>query len=1092
MNSRFLLLKASAGSGKTFNLALQYIALLLVHGESAVRRTLAVTFTNKATAEMKDRILAFLYNFWTGNGDEDAFEACKELLCNAYNIRLSDEEMRERSRRALHAIIHDYSRFYVSTIDAFFQGILRNMAHELGLNARLQVDLDDKDVIELAVENLVNNLRHDDREVLPWLRNYIEQQLEEGKSWDVRRELKRMAGLLFQEEYLKRSLDGRNKPFHIESISQFKSALEAERKAAIEPVCQLATQFEEIMQHGGMDYESHFSYQGDIRRYIDNMKAGNLEATFGKRLIEMVDDSQKMLKAALRKDVSMSTVANALSEQLSRIHDAHENALRKTASIELALANLTPMGLIGAIDEEVTRLSNERNRFMLARTPIMLKKMIGNDDASFVFEKTGTQFHNIMIDEFQDTSQLQWENFRVLLLDNLASGGLSMIVGDIKQSIYRWRNGDWHILYGLGKYGYNGVPLTEEPLDVNYRSLGKIVTFNNRFFPIAATKLDSLVEKSQQTLGSLYADVEQKISPQKDKDGGYVHIQICHSNDKDIIEAWPETMLADLCQQVRRLHQQGLPYEEMTILLRKNRYIEPVIAYFSEHMPEVRLVSNEAFLLGASVAVCMLVNALQVVDDPKRDPVTIRYVAKHYCHDVLHRELSENDIMLSDIENVLPEAFVNHLDELRHLPLYELCETLYRLLDLQKIEHQDAYLFCFFDELTSYLRDNPSDIPTFLQYWNDRMQRIAIPNGESQGIRIYTIHKSKGLAFHTVLMPFAEWDMEKDMLSDLYWCTPEGAPLDTMGSLPIKFTAKKIQGSVFETDYNEEHANRRADELNTLYVAFTRAKENLFVWGLSKGETTEKEGKKELGRKLDETVADLMHVSLSEIEGIRMERESEDSPYTTYVYGDVCGEPVEERSIPEKDSFSIRMQSYEGGFTFRQSGQAEKFVRQAGDETPVDEERLGYIEQGKLLHYIFSQIQTSNDIDRVMRQFAQQGILKTEEQERQVRNLALRGLRHEQVQDWFSGRYRLFNECNILIPDPDHPGKLLKRRPDRVMMSDERIIVVDFKFGKPDEEYKKQVGTYMEILHSMYPDKQVEGWLWYVYKNVVEGVRGEK
>ncbi len=1127
MQSRFLLLKASAGSGKTFNLALQYIALLLVHGEREYRHTLAVTFTNKATAEMKDRILQFLYNFWKGTGDKDAFRKCKEILRETYQQDMPDEEIRERSHRALHAILHDYSRFCVSTIDAFFQSVLRNMAHELGLNARLQVDLDDKDVIELAVENFMEELgdegkeergeRREERGTSPrrWLQQYIEQQLADGRPWDVRRELKHMAGMLFQEEYLKRSLQPDNKPFDLTNIAQFKKTLATERRKAVDPIKQSATQFEETLRKAGYDYEDFFNYQADVRKYIESMKDGHLEATFGKRLTDMVDDPKKMLKSALRKDPSLHPIAEALSNQLEQLHKLHEKGLHKTGSIELALANLSPIGLLGAIDDEITRLSNERNRFMLARTPIMLKRMIGNDDASFIFERTGTQFRNIMIDEFQDTSQLQWENFRTLLLDNLASGGLSMIVGDIKQSIYRWRNGDWHILQGLGRDGYNGVPLKEEPLDVNFRSLGRIVTFNNRFFRIAADKLDLLAGNESHQLRDLYADVEQQIDPKKDKEGGYVRIRICRSDQKETIEAWTETMLADLCAQVRCLHDQGLPYEEMTILLRKNRFINPVISYFAKHIPEVQLVSNEAFLLGASVAVNMVVNALQMVDDIERDPVAVRYVAKHYLQDVQHREITESDAMLPSIGDILPEAFMQHLEELRLLPLYELCEKLYRLLDIHEIEQQDAYLFCFFDELANYLRDNPSDIPTFLQYWNDNMCKIAIPNGESQGIRIYTIHKSKGLAFHTVLMPFTEWDIEKDMQGDLYWCSPQEEPLNQMGTLPIKFSSKKIQDTVFEPDYIVEHANRRADELNTLYVAFTRAKVNLLVWGLSKGETREDEesGKKVLGTKLDETTADLLYVGLDEVEGITVEKEDEESPFTTYSFGgerNVFNEQNPQPSILNPQSSilnpqspnpqspnpqssilnpqsSIQMQSYEGGFTFRQSGEAEKFVRQAGEEADIDSTTLDYIEQGKLLHYIFSQIHTSDDISHVVRQFSLRGILKTEEQEKHVRELALRGLRHERVQDWFSGRYRLFNECNILVPDDN--GKLKKKRPDRVMMSSERIIVVDFKFGRENEDYKTQVKEYKEILQSMYPDRQVEGWLWYVYKNKVEEIR---
>ena len=1088
MNPRFLLFKASAGSGKTFNLAAQYIALLVAQEDvHQYRHTLAVTFTNKATAEMKDRILDFLHAIWKGMPKgEKPLELVRMVLHNQYALTITDEDIRQRCGRALKAILHDYSHFYVSTIDAFFQSVLRSMAHELGLNARLQVDIDDHDVIELAVENLVENLRHGNRDVLPWLRDYIEQQLEENKPWDVRQELKSMAQMLFREEYLKRSLDDRNQSFTIGNISQFKKLINEERGHYLAHLRHEAEGFEEMLKSTGLDGET-VSYFDSITTYAQKLKEGilrneNNKDIFGKRLQDMVDNPMTLLKGKAKKDVSLTNVAERLSAHLRVLRDTHKIADRKGMSIDLVMANLTPMGLLGAIDAEVTRLTNERNRFMLARTPIMLKRMIGSDDASFVFERIGTQYNNIMIDEFQDTSQLQWENFRVLLLDNLATGGLSMIVGDIKQSIYRWRNGDWRILDRLDRYGHQGIPLIHNPLRDNYRSLGHIVKFNYRFFPIAARELDKLSPADNDApLANLYSEEEVKQGIKKDSESGYVRISLCHTSDKDVAATWQERMLSDLCQQVSALKDQGVPYKEMVILLRYSRYIEPTINYFAEHMPEVQLVSNEAFLLGASVAVRMLVCALQMVDDIDRDPVAVRYVVRHYLCDVLHQPCTASDYYLSDFRQILPKDFIDRLDALRNLPLYELCETIYRLLQLGDIKEQDAYIFTFLDELSLYLRDNPSDIPTFLKFWNDSMQKKPIPGSEVDGIRIYTIHKSKGLAFHTVLMPFAEWSIEKDHNDDLNWCMPTEAPLNEMGTLPVKFTTR-VKDSIFAPDYLAEHTFRRTDELNALYVAFTRAEANLYVWGISKDDLTPDN--------FNATTADLLHTCLPSVSGIQSETEDDEGTFTTYTFGTT---PAPAKQKKEKQGeLSVKMQSYEGAFMFRQSNQATEFVRQAGEEKPdsPDELQLSYIEQGKLLHYIFSKIETADDINRVTEQFAKQGVLKSDKQLLQVRKLAHRGLQDEEVKTWFSGRFRLFNECNILVPDVE-TGKLQTRRPDRVMMSDEKIIIVDFKFGKPKEEYHDQVREYMSILQAMHPQHQVEGWLWYVYKNRVEKVKSK-
>ncbi|MBQ8050186.1 MAG: UvrD-helicase domain-containing protein [Bacteroidaceae bacterium] len=1063
MTPRFLLFRASAGSGKTFNLAMQYIALLVTQGEHEFRHTLAVTFTNKATAEMKDRILLFLHNFWKGEGKPEDFEALKRLLREDYQVELADEDLRERCHRALSAILHDYGHFTVSTIDAFFQSVLRNMAHELGLNARMQVDIADQDVVELAVENLIEGLRHDNRDVLPWLREYIEQQLDEGRAWDVRKVLKQMARMLFEEEYLKRSLDPTNKPFDIGNISHFRKLLTDERDTLTKQLGEAADRFEDILRQHGLDYEEAVNYGKQVRTYVEALRQGNVQANFGKNLEKMTTEPEAILKSNLRKVPAMQPIDQGLSDSLTRLHEAQERIGGRMTGIEVALQNLSPMGLLGAIDKEVTRISNERGRFMLARTPILLKRMVSDDDASFIFERIGTRFRNIMIDEFQDTSRLQWENFRTLLLDNLATGGLSMVVGDIKQSIYRWRSGDWRILHELGTRGHNGTPLTERKLDDNYRSLGHIVDFNSDFFHKAACRLDTLAEAEGFRLEALYDDVRQGVK--RDEEGGYVRLRLCHTKDKDVKGTWQEEMLDDLCQQVRMLHEKGLPYEEMAILLRKSRYIEPIIDYFARHMEGVKLVSNEAFLLEASVAVRMIISALQYVADPGRNPVTNCYLMKHYLRDVEHREVVENDFCMAKPEDVLPVELTQGRERLLTQPLYELCETLYRTLRLEEIKNQDAYLMTFFDELALYLRDNPSDIPTLLQFWDDEMHKRAIPNSEVDGIRIFTIHRSKGLAFGTVLMPFANWTIEKDMRDDLTWSTPHEAPLDEMGSLPVKFSSR-VKDTAFGHDYLIEHAYRRADELNDLYVAFTRARDNLYVWGLSEMELEQ--------GKYDITVADLMY------DVLKGDPTPEQPEAFLYTYGT---EPTITATRPKQQrGRNVPMCSYESSLNFRQSHGAEEFAG-LQDDGLTDQQRH-YINEGKLLHYVFSKIRTADDITPIVTQLGKQGILTDEKRLRRVADLAHRGLRHERVREWFSGNMRLFNECNILVPAPE-TGHLEKRRPDRVMMSQDRIVVVDFKFGTPRPEHKSQVAEYMRILASMYPTLHVEGWLWYVYKNEV-------
>ena len=1073
MNSRFLLFSASAGSGKTYNLAVQYIALLAARGEHEFSHTLAVTFTNKATAEMKDRILEQLYGISMGLKKSNGYlcDVQKELNEN-YDVHISDKEVRQRCRKALKCILHDYGRFYVSTIDAFFQTVLRNMAHELGLNARLQVEIGDKDVIEMAVDNIISGLQHTEKDIRPWIQAYIDQQIQEGKRWDIRDNLKSLAQMLFQEEYLKRVLDPANKAFTPKNIENYRKALKEEQNIVIKPCQKAAETVIGILTDNCIDYED-LSNGNVLRNYVETLRAGDMGANFGSTLEKKVNDPSLFLRSEDRKKSEvLFPQLKQLAEALDHLRHAQEKAIPVVNTTTQAMKHLSPMGLLGAIDEEVKRINNENNRFSLAHTPILIRQMIQEDDAPFIFEKIGTRFGNIMIDEFQDTSTLQWENFKVLLMNNLAQGGLSMIVGDIKQSIYRWRNGDWHILHQLEQQGLTGFTTDNRPLNTNFRSKGEIVKFNNDFFSRAAEKLDELNPNSPTPLSGLYANVRQQIKPGYEK-GGYVRIRI-HEEKEECID-WQEEMLREMSEQIELLHTKyKIPYRKMAILIRKSKFIEPMINYFAQNMSQVRLVSDEAFCLRYSLAVNMIVNALEVLceySSANPNPVPLRYLIKHYKQDILGQELSPLELYTSLPDESLPQEITLEYEKLRSLPLYELCEKLYRIFSLQKLQQQDAYLLCFFDELTSYLRDNPSDIPAFLQYWEESMGDKTIPSGEVDGIRIITIHSSKGLQFHTVLMPYCEGTIEKDRPDGILWCHPTEVPTNQLGSLPVP-TSGKLKDTDFAPEYEKEHDNRRADELNVLYVAFTRAEQNLLVWGEKKGEI-------EVG-KSDETIGDLIAACVELDKGVFTQGE-----LSVYKEKEEDSEASENRIHPDYTSSHISMCSHEGKMEFRQSRPAAEFIHVNTDDEPIDEKQLNYIEKGKLLHYIFSQIERSDEVERVAQEMVERGILSSSRQRDEVVSLARRGLKQQKVSDWFSGKYKLFNERSILnIKD----GEVIKRRPDRVMVSDERIIIVDFKFGKPQPEHHEQVKEYINILQDMHADKQIEGYLWYVYKNKVERI----
>lgn len=1109
MQSRLTVYKASAGSGKTFTLAIQYIKLLILSpGGQGYRRILAVTFTNKATAEMKERILQQLYGIWQALPSSDGYlSVLRAELRNETDTTLSDEDIRQRAGLALRNILHDYSRFRVETIDSFFQSVLDNLAHELSLTANLQVDLNDKEALSLAVDRIMDRLNID-KTTFDLIADYVDERIRNNERWDVSGEVKSFAEEIFKDAYLKHSEQLNEVLGDNKTMRKLRTDLHFIIDSARDIVESAVTHFEEELAAHDMSYES-FSRGSTLRTFLHKLSAGQLSEEPGTVVQSYLNDPQNMLTKANRKDLGLCNEAAYFQGLLTELRHYQLQCAETLYTARLALKNLNPLRLLGKIDEEVTVLNNETNRFLLVKTPILLSRLIEGSDAPFIFEKIGSQFSHIMIDEFQDTSTLQWHNFKTLLLENMAQGASNLLVGDVKQSIYRWRNGDWRILAGIGQTMATFSPDIRQ-LKYNYRSEKRIVTFNNAFFRQAAACLDALAPDATLKLSDAYADVEQECPGNKAFEG-CVNIRFYKDAagtyaDKE----WESRMLDDLCDRVRQLHEAGLPYNQMAILLRKRHQALPIISRFAERMPEVSLVSNEAFLLSSSVSVNMLIASLRYLNDPE-EMLAAAYVALHYRTDVLGQPFDLHGcVHRKHLQEHLPDALTQHRDELCRLPLYELQERLVDLLQLNRPAGQSAYLLTYFDELSLYLENNPSDIKSFLRYWDETLAFKSIPSGDTDGIRIFTIHKSKGLQFHTVLLPYFTWDIVKDQISNqhktnLLWCKAplksDGTPMAPYGLLPVLPVTLEanMQHSAFASEYEEEHLQMRVDALNMMYVAFTRAEKNLFVWGKTKYELTD-----------TSRIHDLVYAALplylngveTEHETVELSRSKKLDVVSSYTYGtpvvpvpqaaDMPVLPFDtplNRLIPKAEMRSVSMFTAPLPLSFRQSNRSTEFVTQTGEEvqSSADGNRNFYINQGKLLHFIFSTIRTADDIENTLNQFEQEGLIAGTAQRRRLSGWVERGLQRPQVADWFSGNYRLYNECSILSPDP-RTGECIVRRPDRVMMSDTDLIVVDFKFGTPKDEYHTQVREYMQLLARMCPDHHVSGYLWYVYINKIEEV----
>jgi ATP-dependent exoDNAse (exonuclease V) beta subunit len=1074
--------KASAGSGKTYTLAVEYIKFL-IQNPLAYRQILAVTFTNKATAEMKERIVQQLYGLATGDTDSDSY---LRSISKGLGGKVTDEVIRKNAGIALQNILHDYSRFRVQTIDAFFQEVMRNLARELNLMPGMTIELNTTGVVNQAVEHLIDGLQRGNQ-VLGWIESFIEEQISEGKKWDVTADTQRFGTNLFNENYLQYGKKQSEMLLREPTlIKNYRNQLKSLEKAALEEMKDYGDRFFSLLNDNGLSVDDLAGKGNGISSYFNKLSKGTFldeEKVRNKTVEKHLESAEAWCtKTSKRRAEIVFIVEGCLLPLLREAEQKRGLNTRLINTCQLSLRHLSKLQLLDSISQQVNIDNKEANRFLLSGTNALLHSLMEEGDANFIFEKIGTSIKHVMIDEFQDTSSMQWDNF-MLLLDNILSEGKdSLIVGDVKQSIYRWRNGDWNILNRLGTpNGEFHRHILVESLNYNRRSESRIVDFNNALFQEALPYFRELEpkepEKEYEKLQQAYSDVNQLLPEDKEKDKGFVKVSMVNAT-KDYVE---ET-ISLLGEEVKHLMNSGIEPNQMAILLRNNLKLPDIATYFETELG-IHLGSDEAFLLSASEAVCLLIDALRVLSDPEN---VVAKASLRLGFELLHKEekpASWHSIFSKESQQViLPPTFSEHLNELSRLPLYELVEELYSIFELDKIKKQDAYLLCFMDEVSQYLTNHPSDISAFLNYWEEELSGKSIPSSETDGIRVLTIHKSKGLQFHTVLIPFCDWTLEKDGKHELLMWNKsvEQSPFNALDIIPMNY-GKQMRDSLYQADYEKERLQLWVDNLNLLYVAVTRAEKNLLMW--SKASSSNEKSKKNSPA----YIYGLLEYVLPKVA---------DSPLGTwnaeesiYELGTLCTDKSKTDSkghnklAKHQQSHNVEMVSVKPKIQFRQSNRSADFI--AG----VDEEESPqrFINRGKLLHEVFSAISTKEDIQQAIDRLVFEGVIGSQAEEQEIKALTEHALTLPEVQEWYSGKWKLFNECDIIWMEHD---ELKKRRPDRVMQHDNDLVVVDFKFGQPQEKYHRQVQGYMNLLRGMVgnENKTIRGYLWYVDNDIIERV----
>ena len=1068
--------KASAGSGKTFTLATEYIRLI-VENPTSYKNILAVTFTNKATEEMKMRILSQLYGIWKALPESDSY--LKKIV---EKTGFEPKLIRERAGQGLANLLHNYNYFRVETIDTFFQSILRNMARELDLTTNLRIGLNDVQVEELAVDQLIADLSTTDV-ILQWIMKYVMESISDDKSWNVISQIKRFGCTIFKDEYKEVSQELKQKMEEKGFFEQYTTQLREIKKAAEKRMIQIGESFFENLEGEGLSIDDLANKNRGIAGFFLKLQKGVFDPSIENATVaNCLENPEKWCAKTHPQREFITSLAEGVLGDILRFAVAERPVQWKLyKSADLTLRHLNQLRLLGSIEEKVRELNENNNRFLLSDTQQLLHALIEGSDSPFIFEKIGTQLEHVMIDEFQDTSTVQWQNFRLLLDEAMShEDGSNLIVGDVKQSIYRWRSGDWRLLNDIEQQFYQ-QQIETLPLKTNYRSERNVISFNNHFFSQAAeleyqSQRDINCEEAEQ-LKRAYADVMQEI-PERRKDAGEVYVTLLPTED---YQAATLQLVADAISELRS---RGVPQKDIAILVRMNNQIPMIAQYFQEQMSEVTIVSDEAFRLEASVVVNLLVSALRLLTHPD-DLLTKAAIVKHYHIDVLKEQIEDNELLLStnDLNQLLPEGFLSQREVLLTMPLYDLAERLHAIFGLEALNDQSAYVFAFYDQLASYVNENTADIDSFLAAWDEGICGKTIQSEETNGVRILSIHKSKGLEFDYVICPFCDWQLEKQS-GNILWCQPTEEPFSDLPLAPVDYSRNQMMGTIYEKDYLHEHLQNTVDNLNLLYVAFTRACKGLYVFG-KRGAKASRSGLIEdclplVAQEMPEAILSGIEDEKGELQfSLAGDSRNSSNSRSSRNSSQTSENPFLQPAAP----IAVDFRYMDSQVNFRQSNRSQAFIEaEESDEI----ERLNYIQTGSVLHQIFSMIRTTDDIEDALKQLQFEGVLYDEQiTPERITAMLRKRLQDPRVADWFSPRWNLFNECTILTMED---GEVKERRPDRVMTDGQQWVVVDFKFGSPKPEYYDQVREYLALIKTMQPKAEVNGYLWFVYSNKIEEV----
>lgn len=1052
---RATILNASAGSGKTYQLTYKYVRDV-VEQPALYRHILAVTFTNKATEEMKSRILNEIHLLASGSESSYLDRLCRELGLDAQTVRKRAREVRSK-------ILHDYSHFTVLTIDTFFQRILRAFIKELGIGMDYNVEIETESVLSRSADMLVDQITCD-AELQRWLMEFVRERIEEGKKWDVREGILSLGGELFKETNKTALAGARTK----QELGRMIGGILAQARSSKEQLKQLAADAVRRMEEAGVGPED---FKGRSRSFVNcfyTTAAGTVRA-----FTETAREKSRSTEGWCPKGSAAEPLVGELQPLLREMCELYDRNVRFWNTADLVRENYRSFALLADLYDRVQQMCNQQNIMLLTETKYILSEFIGHNDAPFIYEKVGNRYERFMIDEFQDTSVREWENFLPLLQNAMSQSNQPsvLLVGDIKQSIYRWRGGDWRILHSGAQHALGGEQVARViPLKENWRSLPAIVDFNNRIIGQIVETVNALLnislaeavrkgalpktaaEELCDMLKNAYTDHAQ-LACKKGTMPGYVRIDTC---------AGPPPVV----ERIREILDKGFRPKDILILVRgatDGAKIAAMLLDFKRTNDDPRyrfdVMTQEALILGKAPVGTFVTAAMQLAlnaGDSLSRAIYNRYLGRSF-------------------DAPLPEEDQNFFRTLRLLSPEEAFERIVMHCGLQDDRRQTAYLQALHEQVIAFCSNRIADLPLFLQWWNEtgRNRSLSVEQSETT-VEITTIHKAKGLEKKVVLIPYCTWQLEPRAggnINNIVWADAAGEGMEQVGRFPVKYK-KAMAESGFSVEYYREQVYSHVDNVNLLYVALTRAKESLHVFVPDTGTRNATVG----GLIVQSIAADEGKAWLGETEG----RHSISEAGERFEFGEFAGP---DRTAPDLETTEhIVLENYpttEADLRLRLPSQ--RYFEEEGDMV------LSPRNYGILMHKAFEQATTETEIYEAVAAMQSDGILSKNDA-RTLRQMIEQALADPVTRNWFDGSWtQVRNENEIVVP-----GSVSTRRPDRVMVRGTKAVVVDYKFGaREPQRYMRQIGEYLDLLREM-GYTETEGYLWYVKLGKVEKVNVQR